>query len=484
MLPAQELHRLAQASGDPAVDYAALVRDAFDAIPSTPDLAARLAAASGGRVRHHHVADPCAGMAEQINAAAAAEFDRLAATGVEPARVWVGIYNADSRPHPDTLTALAALAALAVTEPDARVVQQSALFTANLRARPGLGGVFCDGAALLQSRWTLAREIPRLRAQARQARRSRARWPRVAHCVGHGLFVRGDTWRMLGGLPTATMNEDLALGYQLSAAQVPDDPLPLIEYAEAPDTASAVVRQTRQSATYPTRELPRPQPRHPGRPIPTEAPQAAPPPRVWDRAYSTLCNRYGTTLARSDRHRLVGLRLDDLGHALAHLLHQPGRHQQLATEIHDLIAGNLGRAVTPMPGAVGLLTSLASHRPLAVASNSPRTVVTAHLTAAGLADAFEIIIGSDDVDRPKPAPDIYLAACGHLGVDPATAVAVEDSPTGAGAARAAGMYVIGIPSAPDLTLAVDALYPSLADPRIHRALTIPPPTTSVAAAAG
>ena len=47
---------------------------------------------------------------------------------------------------------------------------------------------------------------------------------------------------------------------------------------------------------------------------------------------------------------------------------------------------------------------------------------------------------------PKPAPDVYLAACEALGVAPAEAVAFEDSPPGAAAARAAGMFVIAVPS--------------------------------------
>ncbi|MEH1129602.1 hypothetical protein [Micromonospora sp. CPCC 206061] len=164
-LPSDELIRLAGVSGDHATDYPTVVRAAFDATPSTPDLAAKLAATSD-RVFHHHATDPAATMVHQINGAVAAELERLGAQGVAPAEVWIAVYNADSRPHPHTLDALTAVPA------DARVIQQSALFTVET-SRSGLSGVLCDGAALLQSRWTLAREIPRLRAQARQARSAR-----------------------------------------------------------------------------------------------------------------------------------------------------------------------------------------------------------------------------------------------------------------------------------------------------------------------
>jgi beta-phosphoglucomutase-like phosphatase (HAD superfamily) len=67
------------------------------------------------------------------------------------------------------------------------------------------------------------------------------------------------------------------------------------------------------------------------------------------------------------------------------------------------------------------------------------------LQVAGLDGVFEVIITGDEIERPKPAPDIYLEACRRLAVSPTEAVAIEDSPAGVAAARAAGLYVIGIP---------------------------------------
>ena len=52
----------------------------------------------------------------------------------------------------------------------------------------------------------------------------------------------------------------------------------------------------------------------------------------------------------------------------------------------------------------------------------------------------------DDVAQAKPAPDLYLAVCECLGVDPAEAVALEDSANGIAAAKAAGMRCVAIPN--------------------------------------
>ena len=63
----------------------------------------------------------------------------------------------------------------------------------------------------------------------------------------------------------------------------------------------------------------------------------------------------------------------------------------------------------------------------------------------GLTAAFEVVITSDDVEHPKPAPDIYLLACTRLGVGPDEALALEDSPSGIAAAKAAGLACIAVP---------------------------------------
>jgi len=110
--------------------------------------------------------------------------------------------------------------------------------------------------------------------------------------------------------------------------------------------------------------------------------------------------------------------------------------------MHDQVR----RQVDARPGARELVTELRRLGvPLALASNSPRFLVDDALATAGLADAFGIIVTSDDVEHPKPAPDIYLLACERLGVPPSHALALEDSASGVTAAKAAGLDCIAVP---------------------------------------
>jgi HAD superfamily hydrolase (TIGR01509 family) len=96
-----------------------------------------------------------------------------------------------------------------------------------------------------------------------------------------------------------------------------------------------------------------------------------------------------------------------------------------------------------VPGAPAFLDTLGS-LPRAIASSSRAEYIGWALGLFGLGDHFGAhVYSADGWDRGKPFPDIYLAAAKGLGIDAAQCLAIEDSPTGARAAIAAGMTVVG-----------------------------------------
>jgi beta-phosphoglucomutase-like phosphatase (HAD superfamily) len=108
---------------------------------------------------------------------------------------------------------------------------------------------------------------------------------------------------------------------------------------------------------------------------------------------------------------------------------------------------------------------LAARFPLAIASGSLHAEIVDILEGAGLRAPFRAIVGADDVERSKPAPDSYARAAALLGVPPGRAVAVEDSPWGLEAARAAGLRTIAVTTtSPAASLAAaDRVLPGLDD---------------------
>jgi HAD superfamily hydrolase (TIGR01509 family) len=87
---------------------------------------------------------------------------------------------------------------------------------------------------------------------------------------------------------------------------------------------------------------------------------------------------------------------------------------------------------------------------VAVASSSARERLDRTLARAGL--HFDVSVAGDEVERGKPAPDMFLAAAARLGVDPERCVVVEDSPPGVAAGRAAGMPTLGVQRDPRVDL--------------------------------
>jgi HAD superfamily hydrolase (TIGR01509 family) len=80
-----------------------------------------------------------------------------------------------------------------------------------------------------------------------------------------------------------------------------------------------------------------------------------------------------------------------------------------------------------------------------IASSSSADWVEGHLLRLGIRDRFTALACRADDVPPKPDPTSFRLACRLLGADPARSVAVEDSPHGVLAARAAGLYVVAVP---------------------------------------
>jgi HAD superfamily hydrolase (TIGR01509 family) len=110
---------------------------------------------------------------------------------------------------------------------------------------------------------------------------------------------------------------------------------------------------------------------------------------------------------------------------------------------------------------------------VAIASSSPRDWVEPHLVRLGLRAHFTHLACHHAGLAAKPAPDTYLDACAALTVEPREAIAVEDSPHGVRAARAAGLRVVAVPNTVTAQMDLgeaDLVVDSLADWSLARVL--------------
>lgn len=196
---------------------------------------------------------------------------------------------------------------------------------------------------------------------------------------------------------------------------------------------------------------------------------------VWTRAEQDLFERRGVDFTAEHKRELVGTSAKVAGEILERSLGEPGRAEALIEELNELVVVELERGVEAMVGARDLLEVLKRRgTPIGLVSNSPLAFVRRSLEIVGFTPHFDVVLSAHEVAAPKPAPDPYLEACLRLGVAAGpSVVALEDSPTGVAAARAAGLTVIGVPSVDGVELVqAHEIAESLLDAVVARRLAL------------
>lgn len=163
---------------------------------------------------------------------------------------------------------------------------------------------------------------------------------------------------------------------------------------------------------------------------------------MWIAAERELAADHGAEWSDEDALQLVGNSLLGSGEYIRTRLGLDLSAAQVVDYLVTRLVASLESVVPWRPGAVELITDLADRGvPQALVTMSYRAI--ADPIAATL--PFSAVVTGDAVPRPKPHPDPYLLAAERLGVDASCCLAVEDSPTGATSANAAGCDVVVVP---------------------------------------
>lgn len=164
----------------------------------------------------------------------------------------------------------------------------------------------------------------------------------------------------------------------------------------------------------------------------------------WLASESAFAAAHDSTWGQDDGLGVIGMSLYESSKLIKERVGSSLDPQQIIDQITDGVLSQLERSIPWRPGARELLKLLRDN-------NVKTALVTGsmHRMAKKVADqigfeAFDVIIGGDDVVMGKPHPESYLKAASILGVDPTHCVALEDSLTGITAAEAAGTKAIGI----------------------------------------
>ncbi|ALU40941.1 hypothetical protein AS188_15640 [Kocuria flava] len=168
---------------------------------------------------------------------------------------------------------------------------------------------------------------------------------------------------------------------------------------------------------------------------------------VWARVQRELFERHDLAWSDDVQRRMMGWSAADVTDEIVRAAgaDRAAVHAEVLRTEEEFLDGR----IEPIEGAVETVRALAERLPVAVASNSTRTILGVKLETAGFAPHLSTWVSSEDVARGKPAPDVYAEAVRRLGLEPAQVLAVEDSVIGATSALAAGLVVTAVPSVPD-----------------------------------
>jgi HAD superfamily hydrolase (TIGR01509 family) len=168
---------------------------------------------------------------------------------------------------------------------------------------------------------------------------------------------------------------------------------------------------------------------------------------IWSESARILLRRRGRRYDPSLKPRVMGRHPAWVIRLIIDHHHLDDEPETLLQERLEILSELYRTGEIPiMPGARGLVTGLARRQvPMAVASGSPKSVVQLVLERLGLRRHLQATVGSNEVSRGKPHPDLFLEAARRIGAEPKRCVVLEDAISGIEAALAAQMAVVAVP---------------------------------------
>jgi HAD superfamily hydrolase (TIGR01509 family) len=168
--------------------------------------------------------------------------------------------------------------------------------------------------------------------------------------------------------------------------------------------------------------------------------------QLWDEVRETLARERGGRWHESAQADMMGMSSPEWSRYMHDVVGLTDPPDEIADEVVRRMQDRYRERLPLLPGAREAVERIAADWPLGLASSSNRPLIDLALDVGELAPFFRATVSSEEVARGKPAPDVYLEACGRLEIDPPRAAAIEDSRNGIRSAHAAGMKVIAIPN--------------------------------------
>ena len=167
---------------------------------------------------------------------------------------------------------------------------------------------------------------------------------------------------------------------------------------------------------------------------------------VWDAVRQKLVLERGGRWSESAQADMMGMSSTEWSRYMHEELGLAEPPEEIKREVVRRMLDRYADHLPLIDGAKAAVMRMAGRWPLGLASSSNRELIDRALELSGLAPFFRVTVSSEEVERGKPAPDVYLETARRLDVDSSRSAAIEDSASGIRSAQAAGMLVVAIPN--------------------------------------
>jgi HAD superfamily hydrolase (TIGR01509 family) len=167
---------------------------------------------------------------------------------------------------------------------------------------------------------------------------------------------------------------------------------------------------------------------------------------LWDAARRELAEEHGIEWPDDATDAMMGMSSKEWSRYVHDEVGVPDSPEEINRKVLQKLVDRYRSDLPWIPGAREAVRRIGARWPLGLATSSNREIVDIVIEVGGFSDLIGVTVSSEEVERGKPAPDVYLEVLKRLGVEPGRSAAIEDSTNGLLAASSAGMRVIAIPN--------------------------------------
>jgi HAD superfamily hydrolase (TIGR01509 family) len=167
---------------------------------------------------------------------------------------------------------------------------------------------------------------------------------------------------------------------------------------------------------------------------------------LWDQARRELAAEHDIDWPDDATDAMMGMSSKEWSKYVHDEVGVPDPPEEINRKVLAWVEDRYRKDLPWIPGAREAVKRMAARFQLGMATSSNREIIDLVMEVGGFEDLIGVTVSSEEVERGKPAPDVYIEVMKRMGVDPERTAAIEDSTNGLLSAHNAGMRVIAIPN--------------------------------------